>query len=185
MQVLLQGTDSPGMEGIFLDQISTPIGTMIAGVTVEGICMLEFMDRKGLQFQMRKLHKLLNATFTMAATELTSELKSQLDDYFNHRRTSFNLPLIMTGTEFQQSAWQSLLEIPPGSTRTYQEQSIAIGRKEAIRAVAKANGENRLCILIPCHRIIGSNGKLTGYSGGIWRKRWLLDHERNASDNQP
>ncbi|MCL4121609.1 UNVERIFIED_CONTAM: hypothetical protein GTU68_040287 [Idotea baltica] len=102
---------------------------------------------------------------------------TQLDEYFQNKRNTFNLKLNPEGTEFQKQVWQSLQQIPYGTTRSYLKQSEALGDVKAIRAVASANGKNPLWIVIPCHRVIGSNGSLTGYAGGIWRKRWLLEHE--------
>ncbi|MET2985406.1 methylated-DNA--[protein]-cysteine S-methyltransferase [Aureibaculum conchae] len=102
---------------------------------------------------------------------------TQLDEYFKKKRTSFNLKLNPQGTDFQKQVWQSLQQIPYGSTRSYLKQSEALGDVKAIRAVASANGKNPLWIVVPCHRVIGSDGSLTGYAGGLWRKRWLLEHE--------
>ena len=101
----------------------------------------------------------------------------QLQEYFEGRRTEFSLPLDPEGTEFQKRVWNRLLEIPFGETLTYGEQSAELGDVKAIRAVAAANGRNPLAIIIPCHRVIGADGSLTGYAGGLWRKKWLLDHE--------
>ena len=102
---------------------------------------------------------------------------TQLDEYFKKKRTSFNLKLNPQGTDFQKQVWQSLQQIPYGKTRSYRKQSEALGDVKAIRAVASANGKNPLWIVVPCHRVIGSDGSLTGYAGGLWRKRWLLEHE--------
>ena len=102
---------------------------------------------------------------------------AQLDEYFSGKRTKFDLKLNPQGTEFQQQVWQELLNIPFGKTRTYLEQTKQIGDPKAIRAVASANGKNPIWIVIPCHRVIGSDGSLTGYAGGLWRKQWLLNHE--------
>lgn len=107
----------------------------------------------------------------------------QLDEYFRGTRTEFDLKLNPQGTDFQQRVWKELLNVPFGKTRTYLEQSKKLGNVKAIRAVASANGKNPLWIVIPCHRIIGSDGSLTGYAGGIWRKKWLLEHE-NPSNQQ-
>ncbi len=101
----------------------------------------------------------------------------QLDEYFNGNRTVFHLKLNPKGTDFQKSVWKELLNVPFGKTRTYLEQSKKLGNVKAIRAVASANGKNPIWIIIPCHRIIGSDGSLTGYAGGLWRKKWLLEHE--------
>lgn len=104
----------------------------------------------------------------------------QLDEYFSGKRTEFTLKLNPIGTDFQQSVWKELQKVPFGKTRTYLEQSKEIGDAKAIRAVATANGKNPIWIVIPCHRIIGSDGSLTGYAGGLWRKKWLLNHESDA-----
>ena len=111
------------------------------------------------------------------------EAVAQLNEYFAKKRTSFDFKLNPKGTEFQQKVWQSLLEIPFGKTRTYLEQSKVLGDVKAIRAVASANGKNPLWIVVPCHRVIGSDGSLTGYAGGLWRKKWLLEHE-NPTNQQ-
>ncbi|WP_339919328.1 methylated-DNA--[protein]-cysteine S-methyltransferase [uncultured Flavobacterium sp.] len=111
------------------------------------------------------------------------EAVTQLNEYFDGERTDFTLKLNPKGTEFQQKVWGALLDIPYGKTRTYLEQSKILGDVKAIRAVASANGKNPLWIVVPCHRVIGSDGSLTGYAGGLWRKKWLLEHE-NPSTQQ-
>lgn len=111
------------------------------------------------------------------------EAVSQLVDYFDGKRTDFDFKLNPKGTKFQQKVWKALLEIPYGKTRTYLEQSKILGDVKAIRAVASANGKNPLWIVVPCHRVIGTDGSLTGYAGGLWRKKWLLEHE-NPSTQQ-
>ena len=102
---------------------------------------------------------------------------NQLNEYFEGKRTHFDFKLNPKGTEFQQKVWKGLLQIPFGKTKTYLEQSKILGDVKAIRAVASANGKNPLWIVVPCHRVIGSDGSLTGYAGGLWRKKWLLEHE--------
>jgi O-6-methylguanine DNA methyltransferase len=110
-------------------------------------------------------------------------LAIELGEYFAGTRKSFTVPVVMTGTVFQKQVWNELLNIPFGETRSYMEQASAIGKPGAIRAVARANGSNPVSVIIPCHRVIGSDGKLTGYGGGLWRKRWLLEHERKYSSH--
>lgn len=113
-------------------------------------------------------------------TQIPKQLQnaiSQLNEYFEGNRTNFDFKLNPKGTAFQQKVWQELFKIPFGKTMSYQELSIKLGDVKAIRAVANANGKNPLWIVVPCHRIIGSDGSLTGYAGGLWRKKWLLDHE--------
>lgn len=103
---------------------------------------------------------------------------SQLDDYFKGIRREFSFPISMKGTSFQQNVWEKLTTIPFGETTSYAALAGLLGNEKAVRAVGNANGKNRLSIMVPCHRIIGTNGSLTGYAGGLWRKEWLLQHEK-------
>ena len=114
---------------------------------------------------------------SMKTPDCLQECVTQLDQYFSGQRIDFDLKLNPQGTDFQKKVWDELLNIPFNKTRTYLEQSKALGDVKAIRAVASANGKNPIWIIIPCHRVIGSDGSLTGYAGGIWRKKWLLAHE--------
>ncbi|HEY9221108.1 MAG TPA: methylated-DNA--[protein]-cysteine S-methyltransferase [Lutibacter sp.] len=113
--------------------------------------------------------------------EILQDCVQQLDEYFNGTRKQFNLKLNPQGTDFQKRVWKKLLLVPYGKTLTYLQQSKQLGDVKAIRAVASANGKNPIWIVIPCHRIIGSDGSLTGYAGGIWRKKWLLEHENPST----
>ena len=151
---------------------------MLAGATEDGICLLEFVDRRMLETQIKRLKKLFNGEFVPGQSKHFDELNKQLKEYFEGKRKDFDLPLILNGTEFQQKVWKELQKIPFGSTRSYQEQAIALGNPKAIRAVAKANGDNRIAIIIPCHRVIGKNGELVGYGG---RKQFLLNLENSQS----
>ena len=108
---------------------------------------------------------------------MIDKVSAQLDEYFNGERKSFEVPLVVPGTDFQQKVWNALVQIPYGVTRSYKQQADVVGDVKAVRAVARANGENRISIIIPCHRIIGSDGSIVGYGGGIHRKQWLLKHE--------
>jgi methylated-DNA-[protein]-cysteine S-methyltransferase len=120
------------------------------------------------------------SSLSLGSNEIPLVLKeavSQLNDYFDGKRTHFDFKLNPRGTDFQQKVWNALLDIPYGKTRTYLEQSKILGDVKAIRAVASANGKNPLWIVVPCHRVIGTDGSLTGYAGGLWRKKWLLEHE--------
>lgn len=159
-------------------RISTPLGPMLAGATDEGICLLEFTDRRMLESELKYLERSLNAVILPGNSRFFPELNKQLEEYFNGKRKEFDLPLVMTGSDFQKKAWKALLEIPFGQVRSYKRQAIEIGQENAVRAVGKANGDNKISIIIPCHRVIGENGNLTGYGGGIWRKQWLLEHEK-------
>jgi AraC family transcriptional regulator of adaptative response/methylated-DNA-[protein]-cysteine methyltransferase len=158
-------------------RILTPLGQMLAAATEDGICLLEFVDRRSLEREIDSLSKLLRARFVPGSHEHFDMLNAQLEEYFSGKRKGFDLPLVLPGTPFQKKVWSELQCIPYGSTRSYKEQAEAIGHPNAVRAVAKANGDNRLAILIPCHRVIGANGELVGYGGGVWRKQYLLNLE--------
>ncbi len=120
---------------------------------------------------------------SLSSSELLNEAFWQLDEYFSGARTEFHLPLHVGGTDFQQSVWNKLIQIPFGKTITYLQLAKRLGNVKSIRAAASANGKNPLAIIIPCHRVIGANGNLTGYAGGLHRKQWLLDHEAKINGN--
>jgi AraC family transcriptional regulator, regulatory protein of adaptative response / methylated-DNA-[protein]-cysteine methyltransferase len=166
-------------------KIETPIGEMIAGAVEDGICLLEFSDRKMLKREYKDLARYLKTTIIEGESPHFTAVRIQLAEYFDGLRQEFSIPLITPGTPFQQTVWRELLNIPYGATRSYQQQSDALGKPESIRAVAGANGMNRISIIIPCHRVIGSDGSLTGYGGGLKRKRWLLEHEKKYSGKAP
>jgi AraC family transcriptional regulator of adaptative response/methylated-DNA-[protein]-cysteine methyltransferase len=163
---------------IDVTRIETPLGPMIAGAMREGICLLEFSDRRMLETQFSILRRRLNATIIQGPNPHFTALRKQLGEYFEGKRTGFDLPIETPGTPFEQRVWKELQRIPYGSTRSYKRQATALGSPAAVRAVANANGRNRIAIIIPCHRVIGEDGHLTGYGGGLWRKQWLLDLER-------
>ena len=163
---------------IDLKRIETPIGTMYAAATAEGICMLEFTDRKMLETEFKDLAKSLNAIIIQGENPHFIPLEKELEEYFLGKRTEFTVPLSPVGTDFQKSVWKILMKIPYGETWNYKKQSEVLGDAKKVRAVANANGMNKISILIPCHRVIGSNGTLTGYGGGIWRKQKLLELEK-------
>lgn len=162
---------------IFSSIIETPMGQMFACANHEGVCLLEFADRKDLDKQKAGLQKLLKTEIVPGPNRALRSLQKQLDEYFIGQRIKFELPMVMTGTPFQKKVWKALLEIPFGKTLTYQTLTNQLGDPKAIRAVAGANGANKMAIIIPCHRVIGSDGTLIGYAGGLSRKQWLLDHE--------
>ena len=167
---------------IHLNRITTPLGPMLAGATDSGLCLLEFTDRKMLETELKILTDHLNSVFFPGSNTIIEQTADELNSYFEGTLEKFRVPLLLQGTDFQKTAWNQLRTIPYGQTRSYQEQAMAIGNEKALRAVARANGENRIAIIIPCHRVIGKNGKLTGYSGGLWRKKFLLSLERNNTD---
>ncbi|MBA7553025.1 Methylated-DNA--protein-cysteine methyltransferase [subsurface metagenome] len=162
---------------ISITRILTPLGPMLAGATDEGICLLEFVDRRMLETQIKRLKKYLHAELVPGNNKYFDELSFQLKEYFDGERKVFDVPLHIPGTEFQLQVWKELQKIPYGKTRSYKEQAIAIDNPKAVRAVARANGDNRIAIIIPCHRVIGNNGELVGYGGGIWRKQHLMNLE--------
>lgn len=150
--------------------INSPIGVLTAGATSKGVCMLEFGKKETFK-------NMADYQIIKKSSPLIRKLSKQLKEYFNKDRIQFNIDLDLIGTDFQIQVWNELLNIPYGSTRTYKEQAITIGNLKAIRAVATANGSNKIPIIIPCHRVIGSDGRLTGFSGGLWRKQFLLELE--------
>lgn len=163
---------------IHLKQFMTPLGPMVAGASQNGLCLLEFVDRKRFNSQLKSLEKGLKAVLIPGHNRHLAQAEEELKEYFKGIRKVFSVPLDMPGTVFQQSVWQSLLLIPYGKTWSYLDQAKAIKKPSAVRAVAQANGRNRIAIIVPCHRVIGSNGKLTGYAAGIPKKKWLLDFEK-------
>jgi len=157
--------------------IETPLGDMVAGAVDEGICLLEFHDRRMLPLQWDRIRQHLNAETVEDNHPLFAQLETELAEYFHEGRQTFDVPILYPGSPFQGNVWESLMKIPYGKVRSYQYQSELLGNPKAIRAMAKANGDNRLAIIIPCHRIIGSNGEMVGYGGKIWRKKYLLELE--------
>ncbi|MFK7951460.1 MAG: bifunctional transcriptional activator/DNA repair enzyme AdaA [Ekhidna sp.] len=170
---------SPGKQGdiVTVNRIASPLGPLMIGATDEGVCLLEFTDRKMLETQLAILEKRLETKLITGKHPMLDLAQKQLNEYFEGKRKEFDLPLVIPGTEFQQKTWNALLQIPYGVTRSYKQQAGIVGDVKAVRAVARANGDNRISIIIPCHRIIGSDGSIVGYGGGIQRKQWLLKHE--------
>lgn len=167
---------------INITRLGTPLGPMFACAVKEGICLLDFTDRRMLEYEFKTLSKLLKARIIYGENSHFKILDEQLTEYFEGKRKTFDLPLVFPGTEFQVRVWKLLQKIPYGKTFSYKEQAFKLGEPRSIRAVARANGFNRISIIIPCHRVIGENGNLTGYGGGLWRKKWLLDFEKKHKD---
>jgi len=155
----------------------TPIGTAKIVGNDDGIQSISVIDDELIVEQWSLSEIEMNQNNQEGISKHLQECVTQLDEYFNETRKKFDLKLNPQGTDFQKKVWNELLEIPFGKSRTYLEQSKLYGDPKAIRAVASANGKNPIWIVIPCHRVIGSDGSLTGYAGGIWRKKWLLEHE--------
>jgi AraC family transcriptional regulator of adaptative response/methylated-DNA-[protein]-cysteine methyltransferase len=167
----------------------TPLGAMIAVSDQRQLHLLEFSDRKALPAELRRLCGARSGTKRGTAhgqplavgfgkPPPSQQAESELQDFFSLRSDNFNVPLALHGTAFTQSVWRELQTIPAGQTRSYSELARALGRPAAVRAVARANGANQIAIIIPCHRVIGADGSLTGYGGGLWRKQKLIDLER-------
>ena len=169
---------SPGKSIINIVRFTTLLGPMFACATNKGICLLEFTNRKMLETEFKDLMKRLDAVILPGENPFLELVQKELHEYFDGKRKDFTVPLHTPGTDFQQTVWDILKEIPYGETRSYKQQAIILSNPKGVRAVASANGMNRVAIIIPCHRVIGENGDLTGYAGGLDRKKWLLDHER-------
>ena len=160
-------------------RFTSPLGPMFACASSTGVCLMDFTDRKILEEEFKDLCKRLNAVILPGSNPHLDLLQQQLTEYFSGKRKTFSVPLHTPSTAFRESVWKVLQDIPYGKTRSYKQQAIALGNPKAVRAVAAANGQNRINIIIPCHRVIGADGSLTGYGGGLYRKKWLLDFEKN------
>ena len=158
--------------------VESPIGEFLAGTTSKGVCLFEFADRGGLQCIQARIRKRYKMEMVEGKNELLNEVEKQAGEYFNGKRAEFDLPLDQKGTAFELSVWNELMKIPVGKTCSYGEMAERLGKPGAARAVGKANGANYIAVIVPCHRVIEAGGELRGYGGGLWRKKWLLDHER-------
>lgn len=158
--------------------IDTPLGPMIAVGDNQHLYLLEFVDRRGLELEVERLRIKIKAKIIPGTNKSLESIKKELEKYFNGKLINFKTPIFTIGSEFQKKVWQELQKIPPGETVSYAKLAKKIGNPKACRAVANANGANQLSIIIPCHRVINSDGKLGGYGGGLSRKEWLLNHEK-------
>lgn len=159
-------------------RVGTPLGPMLVGASERAVHVLEFADRATLQRQVRRTARLLGAVFVPSPSRLSGAVREGLGAYFGGRPEGFAFPTEPAGTPFQHDVWARLKDVPRGTTVSYGEVAAAIGRPSAVRAVGTAIGANPLAIVVPCHRVVGGNERLTGYAGGVWRKRRLLDLER-------
>ena len=155
----------------------TPLGPLVAGATDEGLCLLEFADRPMLETQIKRLREYLGCVIAPGSNEHIESVARELQRYFKGELRGFETPLVAPGTDFQQQVWEALCDIPYGETCSYEDIAKAIGNPKAVRAVGRANGDNRLPIIIPCHRVVRADGTLGGYGGELWRKRFLLELE--------
>lgn len=165
------------MDMVYLQYFHTPYGELVLGESGGELCLCDWKYRKMRDQVDNRIQTGLQAEFRLEETELLNEAKSQLNEYFAKERTTFDLPLLFIGSDFQKSVWEKLVTIPYGKTVSYLELSRILGDEKAIRAVATANGANAISIIVPCHRVIGSDGSLTGYAGGLNAKQKLLQLE--------
>lgn len=171
---------SRGADCIVVSWFESPLGPIVAAANNEGICLLEFTDRRMLETQFRTLKKLFSCAIVPGDNTHLNQLKKELQQYFAGRLKEFSVPTVYPGTPFQQRVWSELLQIPYGDTRSYEDLARRVGSPDGQRAVGHANGTNRIAIVIPCHRVVNKSGKLGGYGGGLWRKQYLLDLEKGA-----
>ena len=167
------------MNEVHYQYFNSPYGELVLGAFDKKLCLCDWRYRKMRAAVDARLSKYLNANFVEARNEIIDEATEQLDEYFNYKRQIFTIPLLMAGTVFQKSVWSELLNVRFGTTSSYLQLAEKIGNKKAVRAVASANGANAISIIIPCHRIIGSNGQLVGYAGGLSNKEKLLNLEQD------
>ncbi|MFP5597650.1 bifunctional transcriptional activator/DNA repair enzyme AdaA [Kluyvera sp. 142486] len=162
---------------LLIHRFTTPIGPMFVCASERGVCLLEFVDRRMLETEFSDIQRLLNARIIAGQNDHTRQAEKEIGEYFAGQRRHFTLALDTPGSDFQRRVWQALCLLPCGETTHYQALAEALNKPTAARAVAAANGANRIAIVIPCHRVIGKDGSMTGYGGGIARKAWLLEHE--------
>lgn len=168
---------------VMTTRVETPIGPLVAGATDDGVCLLEFADRRAFQKQIETLRRRIGPLVPGHNRHL-DELSRQLGEYFRGERTDFTVPIVAPGSPFQEKVWNALREIPHGQTWSYDKLARRIDRAGAQRAVGRANGDNRIAILIPCHRVVRNDGTLCGYGGGLWRKQMLLDLEKAPANGK-
>ncbi len=172
-----QSPSSRNNKPMRIDWIETPLGSMLAICDQANLFMLEFVTRKAMAVQFQKFYKTYGCAILMGRTQITDQIATELGLYFSGRLTQFQTPFICTGTDFQKSVWAQLCNIPHGQTRSYAQLAQMIGNPKAVRAAASANAKNGLAIIVPCHRVISSDGGLGGYAGGVDIKAKLLEIE--------
>ena len=161
-----------------LQTIDSPLGPLVAVAAPEGVCMLEFGEPDRLKAQMTSIRRWFRAEASEGEHAHLNHLRDELREYFAGKLTRFTVPVVTPGTPFQQRVWSELVRIPYGETRSYEDVARAVGVVSAPRAVGRANGSNRIAIVVPCHRVVNKDGKLGGYGGQLWRKEALLRLER-------
>lgn len=166
------------------DWIETPIGPMMAIADDHALHLLEFADRPALPNEIRRIRERTGCGIVLGRAAPIETVEQELNRYFDGNSAAFDVRIAGHGTPFERAVWEALRQVPPGTSQSYGALAAAIGRPGSVRAVGRANGANQIAIVIPCHRVIGADGGLTGYGGGLWRKRWLLEHERRMAAGQ-
>ncbi len=166
---------------LLADWIDTPLGAMVAVACRHKLHLLEFADRKALPREVAKLQKRQPGGLGFGRPEVIDQAAAELTEYYAGRAARFDTPLAYHGTAFEAEVWRALRDIPAGETRSYGQLAKDLGRPGSSRAVARANGANQIAVMIPCHRVLGADGTLTGYGGGLWRKQRLIEIERDLS----
>ncbi|MFS1512011.1 trifunctional transcriptional activator/DNA repair protein Ada/methylated-DNA--[protein]-cysteine S-methyltransferase [Chengkuizengella sp. SCS-71B] len=172
-------SNSQKVKILYASWIDTKLGPMVNIVDEEFLYLLEFVDRRGLEREVEKIRNKLNASIIPGETKISKQIENELKNYFNNKLKKFKTPIIFFGSDFQKSVWNELLKIEIGKTTSYKELATLLNNPKSVRAVGNANGANQLSIIVPCHRVIQSDGKFGGYGGGLERKKWLLNHEKN------
>lgn len=173
------------VESLVAKWIDTPLGAMLALANDEGLHMLEFVDRRSMEREILAVRRKTNSTIIPGTNKHLETVMKELARYFSGESLTFSVPVVTHGSSFDSNVWSLLRTIKPGKTWSYARLAEAAGNPKAVRAVAQANGRNSLAIIIPCHRVIRSDGSLSGYGGGVWRKQWLLNHERENTMRRP
>ncbi|MEX0370338.1 MAG: methylated-DNA--[protein]-cysteine S-methyltransferase, partial [Tateyamaria sp.] len=163
---------------LYADWIQTPLGDMLSIASRSHLHLLEFFDRKALRREIARLDKPAKGEIGIGRTDPSDRIRAELADFFAGTSDRFDTPLALDGSDFTRQVWNAVRDIPAGTTRSYSDIAKRIGRPSAVRAVARANGANQIALVVPCHRVIGADGSLTGYGGGLWRKQKLLEIER-------
>ena len=164
---------------MYVNRVLTKLGPMICAADSQGLHILEFADRRMLETQIKRVRKLTGCSYVIGENEFHQSIQEELEGWFNGELRTFATPIVLKGTAFQESVWLRLLEIPYAETRSYEQIASQLNKPQAMRAVGTANGDNRFAIVVPCHRVIRADGSLSGYGGGVWRKQWLLQHEKS------
>jgi len=167
------------MNEIHIQYYKTPYGELVLGAFKEKLCLCDWRYRKMRSSIDNRLKNILGASMVEGESNVVNRTMDELSEYFNFERKSFDLPILMAGTDFQKMVWSELIKVPYGKTSSYSQLAERVGNKKAVRAVATANGANAISIIVPCHRIIGSDGSLVGYAGGLRTKEKLLKLEQN------